>query len=130
MCVVQPAVRGQCLRQPPVAFTRDAQEDGFALTDPHFDQLSDSTPRLTPLFPVAHPQSPSDPTVELHRIIKLQSASIVSHPALNVLFQAKDSGFYGDSRTSTRNTLQFPFEALNLAIQRLQLLTVDLKSEH
>ena len=104
--------------------------NGVALTDSTFDQLPNSTPRPAPLFPVTHPQSPSDPAVELDRIIELQSALIVSHPPLNVPFQADNSGLYGNSRTAPRDALQLLLKTLNLAIQRLQLLAMDLESEH
>jgi len=40
------------------------------------------------ICPVTHSQSPSNPAIELHRIIKLQPASIMCHSPLNIAFQA------------------------------------------
>ena len=75
-------LRRQRLRQVPVAFATQPGENGVALPRPQPEEFADPRAWAAPLFPVAHPNPPPNPPLQLGNGPVILRDAKVMHPAL------------------------------------------------
>ena len=75
---------GQSSGRGPRAVSVQARSDGGTQEGAEFEQLPNFGAAPSPLFPVAHPRPPPDPTVYLRDVAALFGDTEIAHPAPEV----------------------------------------------
>jgi hypothetical protein len=88
----------------PIAFTAQARENGLAFSRPQLQEVAYPSPRSAPLFPVAPPDTATQPPVELgYRAVVFRDAKVV-HPASEVPVELVIAMFHRHPPASARPT--------------------------
>jgi len=113
----------------PVALSAQARQYGLMLRRPKPDKLANPFSRPAPLLQVTHPDPPSEPVIQLHRVGIPHADPEIVHPSPDIGLDMSIAVLHRDAPTAARESPEPVLERYDSLSGSSQLLSSERKAK-